>query len=258
MARTEDEMVAYALEIDPGLLPFAPELLRDLDALGSDPELAAEMLARLDLPAQALVIDLGCGKGAVSLEIARQLGTRVQGIDLFEPFVLDCQRQAVELGLADRCTFQCGDINKLAGRLEPADVVVYAALGDVLGPLDDTVGVLRRFLKPGGHILINDDFLQPGGKPSFEGFEGCLPHADTIALLEAHGDTVVAEEVESLEETVAENVEINAQIRARANTLAERHPEYAAAFARFVREQEKECAYMETNLVSAMWLIEKA
>ena len=85
--RTEQEMVAYALEVDLQLLPYLPELLADLEELGSDAELITQVIADLDLAADSEVIDLGCGKGAVALEIADELGFKVLGIDLFKPFI---------------------------------------------------------------------------------------------------------------------------------------------------------------------------
>lgn len=60
---TADEMVAYALEAPPELLPFLPELLADLDELGSDAAQIAGILRDLPLPPTTQVVDLGCGKG---------------------------------------------------------------------------------------------------------------------------------------------------------------------------------------------------
>ena len=66
--RSDDEMVAYALEIDPALLAFAPELLADLDVLGGDVGLIVEALSELGVSERSTVIDLGCGKGGVYLD----------------------------------------------------------------------------------------------------------------------------------------------------------------------------------------------
>ena len=68
--RSELDMVSYALEVEPALLPFVPEVLADLGELGSDAGLIVRVLSDLQLPRSARVIDLGCGKSAVSLEIA--------------------------------------------------------------------------------------------------------------------------------------------------------------------------------------------
>ena len=64
--RSEDEMVAYALEIHPSLLPYLPELLADLEELGSDAQAIAGILVDLNLAESTTVVDLGCGKRCCS------------------------------------------------------------------------------------------------------------------------------------------------------------------------------------------------
>ena len=92
--RSEDEMVAYALETHTALLPYLPELLADLQELGSDAEAITRVLGDLNLTKSTTVVDLGCGKGAVAVEVAEGLNLRVLGIDLFEPFIESCKEQA--------------------------------------------------------------------------------------------------------------------------------------------------------------------
>ena len=134
--RSEQEMIAYALVVDPELLPLIPDLLADLDELGSDAELIIEVLADLRLPNSTRVIDLGCGKGAIAVKIAAMLGFHVDGIDLFEPFIIGCRERAAVAGVSDHCRFQCADILKIVDAIEPTDIAIFAALGDVLGPLE--------------------------------------------------------------------------------------------------------------------------
>lgn len=56
------DMVARALEAPAELLPFLPELLADVDELGSDSKQIVSILRELPLPAGARVVDVGCGK----------------------------------------------------------------------------------------------------------------------------------------------------------------------------------------------------
>ncbi|WNG54045.1 methyltransferase domain-containing protein [Archangium gephyra] len=93
-----EEQVATALETTPELLPFMPELLADLDELGTEVRDIIELLRPLGLPAGARVLDLGCGKGTVALALARELGLRVLGMDGFVPFVEQARRRAEEGG----------------------------------------------------------------------------------------------------------------------------------------------------------------
>ena len=68
------------------------------------------------------MLDLGCGKGAVAVEVASRIGCRVLGIDAFAPFVADC------------------------------DAVVLLNVF----PFERAIGVARRLTKPGGCYVIDD------------------------------------------------------------------------------------------------------
>lgn len=256
--RSDTDMVAYALEVEPELLPFVPELLADLDELGSDADLIVEILSSLDFENPTRVLDLGCGKGAVSFEIAERLGFTVHGIDLFEPFIEICRQRAENDGLSHLCQFQCGNVRTLAGTVEPGDVALYLALGDVMGPLDETMAILRRLVTPGGLILIADDYLKVGSAPAPKGYEGCLPRDVVVQKLQAHGDVIIREVPESHDGMVAENAKNNALIRARAEKLAKLYPEMANAFYEFVQEQEEACAFMEARLVPVVWVVRRS
>ena len=251
--RSEQDMVAYALEIDPALLPFVPELLADLDELGSDTELIVDAVRALQLPKTARVLDLGCGKGATSIALAQILGLHVVGVDLFAPFIELCRERADEAGVGHRCTFRCADIRKLSGEIEPADVAIFAALGDVLGPLDATIGVIRQLVKPGGHMIISDDFLEDEATTSLPSYDEYVSHEETLRRLQAHGDIIVREIIEP----EAEEEDEGALIRRRALALAEKHPELAEAFRRFADDQDRAYEYMAEHLVAAIWVVRR-
>lgn len=254
---TEDEMVAYALETQPSLLPYIPELLADLDELGSDADLIVEVLQDLDLAASARVIDLGCGKGATVVEIADELGLHVLGIDLFEPFVRSCEQLARDRAVSHLCDFVHGDVLGLAGRLEPADVAVFAALGDVLGRLDETVGVIRQYVRPGGFIVVSDAFIKTGASAQFPGFENYSGHDETLRRLQSCGDALIREVCEADGHNDCEDDE-SELIMARAQALAQRHPEQRDNLVEFARNQAAENDFIDANLVGAVWVLRRA
>ena len=67
--------------------------------------------------------------------------------------------------------------------MSPADVVVFAALGDVLGDPAETIGFVRQYVRPGGHVVIADVFLRDGGSRLFPGFEHYRSRAETVQAL---------------------------------------------------------------------------
>ncbi len=121
--------VAKSLEATPELLPYLSELLADLDELGGSSQLILTMLKRQRLPPGASVLDLGCGKGAISVLLAEHLGVSVVGIDAFEPFIAHARRLAQERSCGARCNFHCADIRSLEPKQKKFDVVLFVGLG---------------------------------------------------------------------------------------------------------------------------------
>ncbi|MCC6539765.1 MAG: hypothetical protein IT162_19610 [Bryobacterales bacterium] len=83
------------------------------------------------------------------------------GVDLFEPFIAHCRKAA--------------------------------ALGDVLGPLDETMRVIRPFTRPGGWIIVSDPYVREGASSHFAGFESYASRKETVRRLTAWGDRLVRE-----------------------------------------------------------------
>ncbi|MDX2412805.1 MAG: methyltransferase domain-containing protein [Woeseiaceae bacterium] len=252
--RSEDEMVAYALEIHPELLPYVPELFADLGELGSDAQATASVLADLNLADSASVLDLGCGKGAVAVEVAEALNLKVLGIDLFEPFIKSCKELAELRGVSELCHFIHGDILKLVGKINPRDVVIFAALGDVLGPLDQTISVIRQYAKPGGFVVISDGFIKGGGSSDFPGFEQYADRDDMMARLTACGDTLVSESFEAAD---FDRDEAD-MIAARAEVIAAQRPEIAADVLKFAETQAAEYDFLDENFTAATWVLKRS
>lgn len=264
--RSEEEMVAYALEVNPSLLPHMPELLADLEELGSDAELIVRILRQLDLPSDANVLDLGCGKGATAVEIADELGLRVLGVDLFVPFVDACRALAKSTRVSHLCTFRHGNILNLVGALPPADVVVFSALGDVLGPLDETIGIVRRFVEPGGVMVISDGYLRAGVTDTFPGFEGYVERDETLRRLLSHGDRLEREVLEpapadgahGLDDSDRESDDDTRRIRARAERIARKHPALREDLLRYVADQAAENVFLAESFIGTVWVLRRS
>jgi SAM-dependent methyltransferase len=254
--RTDDEMVAYALEIDPALLAFAPELLADLDVLGADVAPIVQALRELGLSEHSTVVDLGCGKGGVAIAVAAALGCHVVGVELFEPFIAIARAAVETAGVGELCRFVHGGIGDVVGTIEPADAVVYAALGDVLGPLDVTMAAIRDYAKPGGYVLVNDSCLRDLAAAVFPRFENYTDLAGTRLRLTASGDELVLELLEPFDDDT-EDTDEAALLAARAAALATRHPKLSSAFRDFARSQQDEYDYLDEHTIGAVWAVQR-
>jgi len=86
---------------------------------------------------------LACGKGAVSVYLAKELGCMVKGIDLIPAFIDFALNKAQEFGVEKFCEFQVGDITESVKEEKDYDIVIYGAVGNVLDDWEETVILLK-------------------------------------------------------------------------------------------------------------------
>lgn len=115
------------------------------------------LLEAVDLPREARVLDLCCGQGRHTLELARRGFPAVTGLDRSRYLIRLARRRARAQGLEVR--FREGDARKVGQLRERFDVV--CVLGNSFGyfeSADEDVEVLRgiqRVLVPGGRVVLD-------------------------------------------------------------------------------------------------------
>ena len=239
------------------LLPFLPYLLQDLWELGSSPrDMVALMTKHMDLSPDTNVLDLACGKGAVSVNIAKELGINVYGFDLTHEFIEYATQKAKELHVCDLCHFVCGDINKVVVSESGYDCVIFGAVGNVLGDPRETLLKLAGTIKPGGYIIIDEAYLPDDGNNENIEYKNYdyLYRSQWLQLFADSGLTLV-EELHSTEEHDFDHD--NRVIAQRANELIARHPEKRAMFEGYIQSQLNECADLENNVSAVTWILQK-
>jgi cyclopropane fatty-acyl-phospholipid synthase-like methyltransferase len=257
MNERHQQEIAQAFDATPDLLPFIPELLADIWALGSSVEVILDLLRPLGLPAKTTrVLDLGCGKGAVAIALAREFGFQAMGVDFFEPFVKEARERAEKMGVASLCQFVCDDIRDTLGEARDFDVVIYASVG-TLGRLDECMAKLRRCVVPGGYILIDNVFLADPDKVKSPWYEHCADHQETLRRITAYGDVLLREVIIPTEDITALNRKYTELIRRRAEKIAKLHPEAADSLYGYVEKQERESEIMEQTMIGAVWLLQR-
>lgn len=120
----------------------------------------------LDLTSAEQVLDLGCGRGAVLLTVARRLTTgRAVGLDLWRAgdqsgnTEAATSRNADAEGLADRIELVTGDMRDLPFDDGRFDVVVSSLAVHNVPDADGRITALTealRVLRPGGRLLVAD------------------------------------------------------------------------------------------------------
>src|SRR5262245_28291975 len=103
----------------------------------------------LQIDAGGTLVDLGCGNGGAGLWIARELGTKLIGIDLSAVGVAAAFKRAAELGLSESVQFQEGDITATGLPSASCDGAISL---DVLQSVPDKTAAINevaRILRPG-------------------------------------------------------------------------------------------------------------
>lgn len=108
-----------------------------------------------EAPEAPRVLDVGCGPGMATLEVARLSGGMVTGLDNHQPFLDALAAKAAAAGLQDRVTAVNGSMDALP--FPPASFDVIWAEGSlfVIG-FARALAYLRAFLKPGGYLAASE------------------------------------------------------------------------------------------------------
>lgn len=249
--------IADSLETDPQLLPDMPFLLQDLWSLGSSVAIIIDALKRLPLdPERTHMLDLGCGKGALSVQVAEKLGFRVLGIDAEPAFLKVAEQQAQKHRVGHLCEFREQDLHQFLIDHHDFDLVILAALGGILGTYRETIAKLRRQIRPGGFIGIDDGYLKQGERVARKGYHHYRSLAATLSELTAHGDQVIYQA-----STAELSKEINDDyfriISARGKELIALKPEIKTQVEAYIALQAEECQVIDRDIEGAVWLIQK-
>jgi SAM-dependent methyltransferase len=117
----------------------------------------------LQLTCDSSVLELGCGSGRYALQVADQVGCRINGVDLNAAGIANATRLAQDMGLGSRAQFECCDVSEGIPFKDAAFDAVYA--NDVLCHVPDRASLFReilRVLKPGARFLFSDALIIAG------------------------------------------------------------------------------------------------
>jgi ubiquinone/menaquinone biosynthesis C-methylase UbiE len=254
-----EKLMSESMEAHPDILPYLPELLRDMWALGSSPDKMIELIHPLKMPAQKTrVLDLGCGKGAVCIQLAKNFGFSVVGVDASEPFLSEAKIKAKEHSVDSLCQFIQADIRDYIKTAKDFDLVVMASLGGIFGGYADTVSVLRSVVKSGGYVLIDDGFLKGDEPLEKPGYTHYLPEKQALEALTSRKDRLIRQMTLTDAENSAIDREYIQLMKDRSIPLIKKHPELRRLIEEYIFNQEEECDFIEENLSGAIWLLQKA
>lgn len=113
---------------------------------------------RLALPAEARVLEVGCGTGATLRMLARRPGFSglAYGVDQSAHFVAAANGFAREENLSEHVVFQVGDAHRLDFPSATFDVVIAHTLISHVTEPAKVLAEMARVVRPGGTVVIFD------------------------------------------------------------------------------------------------------
>ena len=135
-------------------------LRNDRQGPGSDADtIRALELARIDPDTPLRVADFGCGCGAASLCLARELGDSlaapITAIDMLPAFVERLRERAADAGLADRIDAHTGNMGAPPLEANTLDLLWSEAAIYNIG-FAEGVRAWKPLLRPGGTLVVSE------------------------------------------------------------------------------------------------------
>ena len=130
----------------------------------------------LPLRQGASVLDLGCGRGELSLRIIERFQARVTAVDISSPMLDAARERAQGCGALERLQLLKADVAEYTPEPASFDLTVMLGGGGIAGGFAGICARLAQWTRPGGHVLIVD------------GFWARAPAAEYLAHLEATVD----------------------------------------------------------------------
>jgi cyclopropane fatty-acyl-phospholipid synthase-like methyltransferase len=240
---------------DVALYPFLPYILQDIWELGSDPEIVIALIRKhVSDPSCLKVLDLGCGKGAVSIRIAKAVRCICVGIDAVEGFIDEAKTIAKEYGVQQLCQFEVGDIREKVKSATGFNVIILGSIGPVFGDYFQTLVTLEKCIVDDGLILIDDGYIQNNSTYSH-------PYVSKRAVILKQvsdaGMRLIDEFIIGKDSIKKSDDMILGKLETRCKELIEKYPEKSHLFNEYLKRQKEENAALEGEIVCATMIIKK-
>jgi SAM-dependent methyltransferase len=138
------------------------------------------------------VADIGCGTGASTLVLARDLDAHIVAVDFLPEFLDALRSRAARAGVADRIDTLHASMDALP--FEPGSLDALWSEGAIYNiGFENGVRQWRRFLKPGGILAVSELTWLTATRPAEleQHWHGQYAEVDTasskLAVLERHG-----------------------------------------------------------------------
>lgn len=238
---------------DVALFPFLPYIFQDVWEIGASPEIVVDLIKKHSSNYSALrLLDLGCGKGAVSIKIAKELGCNCIGIDALEAFISQANNKAMRQAVNDLCEFKTGDIRQEIKNLRNFNIVLLGAIGPVFGDYYSTLTAVKPCLAQNGIIIIDDGYIEDDSS-----FRHPLIEKKSIILKQiSKAKMQLIDELIVSKEAIKESeANLFPSIEKRCRELINKYPSKKQLFINYINKQKKENYLLENEITCATMVL---
>ena len=251
-----EECVVTAMDgTNKELFPFLPYILQDTWEIGADPEIIISLIQKhMSNFSNLNVLDLGCGKGAVSVMLADKLKCICHGIDAIPKFIDEANKKANEYSVNHLCKFEVGDIRIKIKTLPRCDVIILGAVGPVLGDYFSTLTALANNLKSDGVIIIEDGYIENSSDFTHDLI---LKQNEVLRQIHSAGMKLIDEAIIPKDKVKASGDSIHVHLEKRCLELIEIHPGKKNLFQSYILKQEEEKYVLENKIICSTTVLKR-
>lgn len=252
--KTLEESIAAAMDAqqDTAIIPFLPYIFQDFWELGTPPEIVINLIRKNCKNYQDLsVLDLGCGKGAVSVKLAAALKCNCLGIDGIPEFIEVAREKAGEYGVDTLCRFEAADARKKIEELGKFDVVILGATGPIFGDYNTALTSISKHLTNEGIVIIEEAYIDDTSE--FQ-HPPILPRKELLKQFVQAGMELVDETVGQYGEWMDSSKEMD-MMQIRCNELKAKYPEKSYLFDNYLQNQDSEYDVLENEMIGSTMVL---
>ena len=253
--KTLEESIAAAMDYSQNvaIVPFLPYILQDFWELGTPSEIVINFVQKhshVETGRIPSILDLGCGKGAVSVKLAATLKCYCYGIDGIPEFIETSKEKAQEYGVEALCRFEARDVREKINVLDKFDVIILGAIGWVFGDYYTTLKTLSKHLNPDGIIIINDAYIEDSS--TFQ-YPSVLHRRELLKQIKQAGMELIEEYSVAQTDSVTEFE----NMQKRCKELTAQHPDKTALFENYLQSQTYEYEALENKMIGSIMTLKK-